>query len=507
MNKIGFNNFRKFAEFKPLEYGGITFLVGRNNAGKSTMVKAILLMIDYLKADNVNRFSFNQNNIEDVNIVTFERALNRIANEKKEDFISFSLTIEDFKFDLIIFGLKDSTDVHVFSLEIESLLNGFKFIIKPQDGSVTIASNNNQIENVPPDNNVLKDLASKRNELAHQLNDFDDKLSPQFIVLNEELKSVRKKIKDLNTALKLNSSSGTFSLQTAYHYSSLRDILQESIDDNFVEYQNQYNEIQKGKKPKRIFEQYRAFRDYKFKIEQTLTMLNATQYRLENIYLGASLSKQSALFAIRDNKNALAQAINEFMQLGIYNDKTSQAYRFVKEWMAKDKFNIGDDFTIEMYAGEAYEVKINSNGKKIHLADKGMGSIQAMLLIIRLATVLYKWNLYKKNYTVIIEEPELNLHPALQSNLADLFLDVYSKSISGINFIVETHSEYLIRKTQLLVKEKEFEVSVNDNPFTVLYFDDTKGPYKMNYRNDGKFIESFGSGFFDESTNLIFELL
>ena len=113
----------------------------------------------------------------------------------------------------------------------------------------------------------------------------------------------------------------------------------------------------------------------------------------------------------------------------------------------------------------------------------------------------------KKNYTVIIEEPELNLHPALQSKLADLFLDVYKKSNECINFIVETHSEYLIRKTQLLVKGNEFEIEPNDNPFTVVYFDDRRGPYKMNYREDGKFIEKFGSGFFDVSANLTFELL
>ncbi len=64
MNKIGFKNFRRFIEFKPIEFNNITFLVGRNNSGKSTLVKAFLLIIillvflvllDYL-CDNVNHF-------------------------------------------------------------------------------------------------------------------------------------------------------------------------------------------------------------------------------------------------------------------------------------------------------------------------------------------------------------------------------------------------------------------------------------------------------------------
>jgi len=505
MNKIGFKNFRKFAEFKPLEYGGITFLVGRNNAGKSTLVKALLLIIDYLKADKINTFSFNQNNIEDVNIVTFERALNRKAQVNKDDIISFNITIEDFIVNLTITGLEDRTEVKVMTLEIENISNGFKFIIKPQESSVTLTTTNISPNDIITENNQLIELQKKRNELAHQSKTFNSKTSTEFIKLNEELKLIKKKIKDLSASLKANSSSGNFNLHSFYNYNTLREILKEAIEEHFAEYQTQYNEIQRGKKPKKIFESLSAFREYRFRIEQSLTSLYHLQYNTENIYLGASLIKQSALFAIRDNKNALAQAIHEFVQLGINNNKSSEAYRFVKEWMGGDRFSVGDNFEIEMYAGEAYQVKIDSFGKLIHLADKGMGSIQAMLLLIRLATVIHKRLIFKKNYTVIIEEPELNLHPALQSLLADLFFEVNNKY--EINFIVETHSEYLIRKSQLLVKEKELEISVNDNPFNVYYFDDEKGPYKMNYRADGKFIEEFGTGFFDETRNIVKKMI
>ena len=39
-NKIGFSNFRKFADFPEINLGDITILVGGNNSGKSTLVKA-----------------------------------------------------------------------------------------------------------------------------------------------------------------------------------------------------------------------------------------------------------------------------------------------------------------------------------------------------------------------------------------------------------------------------------------------------------------------------------
>ena len=49
-NSIGFKNFRRFQNFPEINLGDITILVGGNNAGKSTLVKAMLLMRDFLKS-------------------------------------------------------------------------------------------------------------------------------------------------------------------------------------------------------------------------------------------------------------------------------------------------------------------------------------------------------------------------------------------------------------------------------------------------------------------------
>jgi predicted ATPase len=51
--------------------------------------------------------------------------------------------------------------------------------------------------------------------------------------------------------------------------------------------------------------------------------------------------------------------------------------------------------------------------------------------------------------TVILEEPEIHLHPLAQSVLAELLVEV---SLSRrVQFIVETHSEHLFRRMQTLV--------------------------------------------------------
>ena len=112
--------------------------------------------------------------------------------------------------------------------------------------------------------------------------------------------------------------------------------------------------------------------------------------------------------------------------------------------------------------------------------------------------------------TVSIEEPENHLHPAFQSKLADMLLDAYQNY--NISFIVETHSEYLIRKLQTLVAKKQ--VSSKDISLYYLYDpDESKRPNhvpqlkKIEIQEDGCLSEPFGSGFFDEADNLSMELL
>ena len=71
---IGFKNLGGLKNFPLLEFGNITYMVGRNNSGKSTMVKALLLVMDYLQNQLDDTFSFDNKVLEDANIVTFGRA-------------------------------------------------------------------------------------------------------------------------------------------------------------------------------------------------------------------------------------------------------------------------------------------------------------------------------------------------------------------------------------------------------------------------------------------------
>ena len=222
-------------------------------------------------------------------------------------------------------------------------------------------------------------------------------------------------------------------------------------------------------------------------------------------YIYAHGVNQKVLFNYNDKNDYMAQTLHDFMV-----EKISKVERdFICEWLKE--FDLGTDFDVHSIGGEAYIIQIKDKaGKMVYLADMGMGANQLVILILRLAILIHRHRIGNKTVyrpTVVIEEPEQNMHPGYQSKLATLFH--YIHETYGFNFIVETHSEYLVRRSQVIVAHKKYQNDndLNNNPFKVYYFPSDGMPYEMQYRKDGKFSNEFGKGFYDEATNLLFEII
>lgn len=202
---------------------------------------------------------------------------------------------------------------------------------------------------------------------------------------------------------------------------------------------------------------------------------------------------------------------------------------FINEWISK--FGIGERLSIEVNEDglgvslRLYQDKDDQEGRL--LAELGYGITQLITILIRIETAIlesnalpysedeYSLSSHKSivfeicsDSTIAIEEPEVHLHPNYQSLLADMFYDAFIKY--NINFIIETHSEYLIRRSQVIVAERKYESNAEvekECPFQTYYVPNGGLPYSLGYRKDGKFQEKFGSGFYDEASNLAFEIL
>ena len=80
------------------------------------------------------------------------------------------------------------------------------------------------------------------------------------------------------------------------------------------------------------------------------------------------------------------------------------------------------------------------------LTDVGFGVSQVLPALVLLYYV-------PEGSTVLMEQPEIHLHPAVQSGLADVMLNV--AEVRNVQIIVESHSEHLMRRLQRRVAEQK----------------------------------------------------
>ena len=101
-------------------------------------------------------------------------------------------------------------------------------------------------------------------------------------------------------------------------------------------------------------------------------------------------------------------------------------------------------------------LKRHENSSETLLSDVGIGVSQVLPVLVLCYYV-------PMGSTIILEQPELHLHPSVQAGLADVFLDVIKRR--KVQIIVESHSEHFLRRLQTHIVEEKL-----DHKDTALYF-------------------------------------
>ena len=140
-----------------------------------------------------------------------------------------------------------------------------------------------------------------------------------------------------------------------------------------------------------------------------------------------------------------------------------------------------------------HELNIETEGNKIKqdLTHVGVGVSQVLPILVMSL-------LAKKGDVLIMEQPELHLHPKVQTRLADFFITM---NALGKQCLIETHSEYLINRLRYFVAISDDSKIAKE---TMIYFvekDKQTGCSKYREVTINKYgvIEDWPDGFFDES--------
>lgn len=131
----------------------------------------------------------------------------------------------------------------------------------------------------------------------------------------------------------------------------------------------------------------------------------------------------------------------------------------ISEWLRE--MDLAYSFILERTGSRSeknYDVRIqmNGSGTKVTLADMGYGLSQFL-------PVLVLCYYAPEGSTLILEQPGIHLHPKVQSQLADLLIEVVTER--NLQILIESHSEHLLNRLQRRVAEEKIGADQ-----TALYF-------------------------------------
>ena len=176
---------------------------------------------------------------------------------------------------------------------------------------------------------------------------------------------------------------------------------------------------------------------------------------------------------------------------------------------ASDEGTVSERWAKELIKAQAEELQdlvlIDKNKKTtVSHRDVGIGVSQVLPVLVSAYA--------SENELLAIEQPEIHLHPALQAELGDVFLES-ALGESGNTFLIETHSEHLLLRILRRIRETtdgelpQGVPEVHPEHVAVLYVEPGREDTEVLHipvTADGEFERPWPNGFFAERAEELF---
>ncbi len=224
---------------------------------------------------------------------------------------------------------------------------------------------------------------------------------------------------------------------------------------------------------------------------------------------------ENTVAAILTGKNSKTYAYNH---VSVRNDSAIISRNFDRIIASSlYKLELIHEFSVEPIAKgrKEYEVfvRVNQSSSKVKISDVGFGISQALPVIVQ---AFYAGD----NSTIIMEQPEIHLHPKVQADLADIFIEALHSKVTmrhsdfhpnhprnlrkreNLQFIIESHSEHFLTRLQRRIAEEV----LSPEEVAIYFVDNKEGKATIEELRINEYgeIENWPENFFgDEMGDLV----
>lgn len=506
MKSFRLHNIKSFVDSGDIEIKPITIFVGKNSCGKSSLLRFLAVLAQTFSVDTVSPIKFYGKSVDYGNFesVSHKRLDKPIRFELVYDVNVVGVSMADFiALPIKARGNDHSTDMRAITISVEiskanERLIVTQILIKEDKKILYSIRRKNETTYIFEVNYIYQNGDFMPVAFSEEIEGIE---FTRFIPVYQSLDwliAVQKRLENtggnqeiiekIENFIKLNKGH-IYSAYKIKRFDEIYPLIQEEIDA-YDYYSNILDSFYNGM----LFEAKHIHYIGPFRAAPD-RFYRDPEYRCEDV--GAK------------GENISNILINNFRDAG----KKKRKHSNNQESQALEEI-LGYKLSLKNLGGGLFQIMIeDENGFQSNLTDTGYGVSQILPIVVQLTgfsnTKVPKDILKRELFeTVLIEQPELHLHPAAQAELATLFASSVTKGTRK-NIIIETHSEHLIRKLQVYIADKNHRLT---NDMVKIYYvdkgeDGVASVQEMKIDEHGRFLTEWPSGFFDKGHELSSALL
>lgn len=491
MKKLQLKNFRCLKDTGEIDIKPLTFLVGANSSGKSSFLKFFPLLRQSARVRKRGVFLWNYH---DVDLRDFKNSV-----REGKDSISIKFTI--YHLPLRGYVISDSNRI-LNDVQVELTISGhgehYDYL-----SNIDIRYKNQHIQ-------ICSDINEKTNIFINDIC-MNDLYKVEEIILSSSVTGLIPNIwfeseKDIDSRPMLNFSAMRKIIQDKFSSSQmaaakLRGILNLVLfdKDELMDYIN----VEWGVFiDKQDFETLNNLLLY-HNISRILQSINEFLMNYANTieYIRPLRATVERYYRFQNYAIDEIDSNGENLAMYLYNLGSTLKKR-LDAWTEK-LFN----FTIEVKAHEGHVelgIKEKTGQNNFHnLVDVGFGYTQLLPILVVIWKAVYTSvnrrygakNFYRR--VIVIEQPELHLHPRMQMLFADMLaMVITSTSRRRFCFVIETHSETIINRIGELIASDDNALTSEDVNVVLFHKNaDNHSVSISNFDQDG-YLDNWPVGFF-----------